>query len=1166
MVCGSAPAKEKPDTVAHKAHVVSKTQGMLAVSDDYVPTGSGRLPGSQYTITEVEILDCHSQRELEAMVRKHVARGRKGCCGQTTGVLAKWKYVDDQETAIKLLKRKEKEYFPAGNGAGEDDGEDLTPSDLIFVMFLGLPGDHNSHDPPNPNCFNDDDDEEEHMLRFNRKKLVMDVYNDEQPPFRVKAEGQSVTMISRPTDKQIEKWSRKELRQELTRRGFVKAPYNIKVLRKDGTSALVIIKKDKVEAPPGLKEAKAYEKGLPSVRRMDEAQLKALLKLIGRDPRFKDGQPIVQPAYYQRSCQNCWCCGLFLLYWLGMFILAAVALTTGNPYRLIRPIDYQGNTCGGAHQVGKRTLYYPRLAEDAFGLYTNGNDGCEDTAAGCFYGVCVDSCPSKGDIVCSYEVQNLLESEYAGNAEGLELAKKTRANDQNGCWRVAMQQVEILLRCLPYARAEEQKKYWCSEEKFAPDGVSLVRTSTPIGTANCPCQWNGADPICPVVPDPLPDPFPAALLCNDANVCTGDKVCNEGQMEKKLNTFCKQGVIKREVTNTAEYTQGTETMTKYMTSFVMYFESLMADVTHCWFVILGMGPLLAGVMSFLFIFLLSFYAGTIIWWTLYAMQATLGLICVFFSYQCGYLETLFVKLKAKLADDDNSGSWYVDDDTDGGPMAVENVASSATNFLENYGAFGDDDDGDSSDTSMKMWTVAFWVAFLVFLISFCLLIAMRKHIQMAVELIKEAGRTVRKMKSLMVFPFFSYFFIFLFFSYFLFMSLYIFTTEVTMDSLREGWTAVRAASDDLFHPGNSSNTSMTKIEAFRSFFDVSQDIAADFKDQYNFSDPSYNISAVEDNHLVRYLFLYHTLGYLWAVEFIKAIGMITISGAIASDYWITSEAMRPGAPMLGSLFRTLRYHMGSAAFGSLIIALVRLARYVMMYVDEKTSQLQKDNRAVKILMVAIHCLMWCLEKICRYITETAYILIAIEGRGFCVSAWRSFQLLYTNSLRIATTKAIAFAVVTLANIGVALMCTAGTVIILQEVPYFTEGEGYVDTVLFPALLVFISAGFVAFCFMQVYSQAVDTILMSFCLDEDKFKKGMYEKKLGNSGDIDGRMFCVINKKVALIKMVSKSTKKQQQEMEGAVEDTEAAKLAFEERNRVENERRRAGAMGAASQP
>ena len=91
----------------------------------------------------------------------------------------------------------------------------------------------------------------------------------------------------------------------------------------------------------------------------------------------------------------------------------------------------------------------------------------------------------------------------------------------------------------------------------------------------------------------------------------------------------------------------------------------------------------------------------------------------------------------------------------------------------------------------------------------------------------------------------------------------------------------------------------------------------------------------------------------------------------------------------------------------------------MMYIDRKTAELQQSNKAVKILMIGVQCCLWCLEKVARYISNAAYIMIAIEGRGFCASAWRSFKLLFSNSLRIATTEVIAMLVLTLSTIGTA---------------------------------------------------------------------------------------------------------------------------------------------------
>ena len=72
-----------------------------------------------------------------------------------------------------------------------------------------------------------------------------------------------------------------------------------------------------------------------------------------------------------------------------------------------------------------------------------------------------------------------------------------------------------------------------------------------------------------------------------------------------------------------------------------------------------------------------------------------------------------------------------------------------------------------------------------------------------------------------------------------------------------------------------------------------------------------------------------------------------------------------------------------------------------------------------------------------------------------------------------------------------------------------------------------------------------------------YADSIYSHRLGPTGEVDARMFCVINKKIALIKMVSKSARKQQHEMEESEEDREAAELAFQLRQYEEDEKRNA---------
>ena len=86
-----------------------------------------------------------------------------------------------------------------------------------------------------------------------------------------------------------------------------------------------------------------------------------------------------------------------------------------------------------------------------------------------------------------------------------------------------------------------------------------------------------------------------------------------------------------------------------------------------------------------------------------------------------------------------------------------------------------------------------------------------------------------------------------------------------------------------------------------------------------------------------------------------------------------------GFPILSSVGRLVRYHLGSVAFGSFIIALVKLIRIIMKFVEWLLTR--KDTGAVgkatEVCLKVCSCCMWCLEKILKYLNKNAYIEIGM---------------------------------------------------------------------------------------------------------------------------------------------------------------------------------------------
>ena len=86
----------------------------------------------------------------------------------------------------------------------------------------------------------------------------------------------------------------------------------------------------------------------------------------------------------------------------------------------------------------------------------------------------------------------------------------------------------------------------------------------------------------------------------------------------------------------------------------------------------------------------------------------------------------------------------------------------------------------------------------------------------------------------------------------------------------------------------------------------------------------------EWNDQLQGLMIYHVFGLLWTRAWILAIGQLCIAGACA-DWFLATEKNLVGLAVFKSLGRSLRFHTGTAAFGSFLIAVVQMIRLAFRY-------------------------------------------------------------------------------------------------------------------------------------------------------------------------------------------------------------------------------------------
>jgi hypothetical protein len=159
------------------------------------------------------------------------------------------------------------------------------------------------------------------------------------------------------------------------------------------------------------------------------------------------------------------------------------------------------------------------------------------------------------------------------------------------------------------------------------------------------------------------------------------------------------------------------------------------------------------------------------------------------------------------------------------------------------------------------------------------------------------------------------------------------------------------------------------------------------------------------------IIVYHFFGLLWGTAFLQAVNNLTIAGA-AADWFLADDKKGLSFPAINSLMRTLRYHLGTAAFGSFILAVVQLIRWIFRYYMYQLQKLDKQTGGFMKYPIACltcigECCLACLERFLDFINKNAYIQTAINGNNFCTAAKDACGLLIRNCLRVGTLQMVA---------------------------------------------------------------------------------------------------------------------------------------------------------------
>jgi hypothetical protein len=173
--------------------------------------------------------------------------------------------------------------------------------------------------------------------------------------------------------------------------------------------------------------------------------------------------------------------------------------------------------------------------------------------------------------------------------------------------------------------------------------------------------------------------------------------------------------------------------------------------------------------------------------------------------------------------------------------------------------------------------------------------------------------------------------------------------------------------------------------------------------------------------------------------------------------------------------------MGTVAFGSLIIAIIKTIRAVIAYIQKKAKK--SKNKILEYIMCILQCVMWCLEKIMKFINKHAYIITAIYGNSFCSASRKAFFLLLRNILRVAAVNMVSTFVLFLGK----LFISVGTTFLCYLAIAYGTDSSNINGIIAPLVFTFILSYWITSMFLEIFGMGIETVLFAFIADEEMFK-------------------------------------------------------------------------------
>uniref|UniRef100_A0A6M2DWF0 Choline transporter-like protein n=1 Tax=Xenopsylla cheopis TaxID=163159 RepID=A0A6M2DWF0_XENCH len=432
---------------------------------------------------------------------------------------------------------------------------------------------------------------------------------------------------------------------------------------------------------------------------------------------------------------------------------------------------------------------------------------------------------------------------------------------------------------------------------------------------------------------------------------------------------------------------------------------------------------------------------------------------------------------------------------------------------------------DSEDDTRYLLVAAGLVPGILLLLIIIVLCCSCKNIKISIALIKLSGRAIGSLRSTLIFPLYPWTLQCVVLACAVVVAMYLISLDNNGSSILDPFHNMRQQlrtdgswnctqylkSIDEDHVPIPCNENFVKENCIRMFsepihYDESH---FDAYEHCKMAPRIFDDIDDDDNEKNDYLPLifhaYNIVALVWLVTFIQMMSDMVLAMSFATWYWTWKKKDVPFFTVFNSTVKTYTYHTGTLAFGSLLLTICRIIRYMLK------EQKNGGNACYTCLLCLCRCIFWCIERIIKFITKYATIMCAIHGKNFCTSAKNSMSLILRNVGLFSIGNFVTSSLLFMSKLLVTL--------IMGIIAYAVFGDDWIalpvdEKVLYwytPVAIVAAGTFIVATVFFAVYDMAIDTIALCFLEDCER-----------NDGSPDRPYFM----STELLKIMEKSNKKQ----------------------------------------